>query len=115
MGQAKGKAEGTRGGCGGTATLSGVRRQAHRPRGDLARVGPGPGARHLGGGVWESEEEEDERAPEARGATARDRVLRARVTLQGLGVLGRPREDGRRPEISPYFPALIDLFLCSNS
>lgn len=110
MARAKGEAEGARGGRHAARPLSGLGRQARRPRGGLARVGPGPGARHLGGGVGAGEEEEeDERAPEARGAVARDRVLRARVAFQRSGVLGRPPEDGRRPEISADFPALIDF------
>jgi hypothetical protein len=36
---------------------AGVWRQVHRcPSRDLSQVGPGPGARHLGGGVWERDE-----------------------------------------------------------
>ncbi|KAK1603845.1 hypothetical protein QYE76_027518 [Lolium multiflorum] len=51
-------------------------------------------ARHLGCCVRESEAEEDERAPAARGAAARDRVLalasrfRGAVFLEGLGKTG---------------------------
>lgn len=56
------------------------------------------------------EREEDERATEARGVPARDLVLRARLPFEGRGVLGRPREDGRWPEISADFAALTDFF-----
>lgn len=50
-----------------------------------------------------------QRAPETRGVPARRRVLRARLPLEGRGVLRRASEDRRRPETDADSATLIDF------
>lgn len=110
----KGEEEGNTGGrARGAGALPGARRQAGRPRRLLERVGPRRGARRVGGGVEERRREEEarRRAPAARGAAARDRLLRPRLPFEGRRARRRPREDGRWPETSADFPALIFLLI----